>query len=247
MFTMEEMEKWNYKTAWEFFSENALHKYIPESELYIRSFKFVPTIDLRTNKNAVSLIGNSITPRTFILIDGGSANGKTTFANRLAKHFGAEVVDIDIICGEYITGLLALARTYQERCNILRQYDQLTDQYIFNNLERVIREKSKLGKPVILIGCYLEVIYRTIIVRTLGKYFESVVSIFCCEESFKQVEKFITQRDGEDKRFYDYEKLICKQQYKAASKLVSRKNINALGIGMSASFVVCSRNSNMFK
>lgn len=246
MITLEEMTKWDYKTAWEYFTKNALGKYIPETKIYIESLPMVQTIDLRRNKRAKSIISQCITSHTFVLIDGGSANGKTTFANRLAKQFNAEIIDIDMICKECMDKLLASTRNDMEISYIFQKFDELTDQYIFDNLERIVQEKSQLGKPVILVGCYLEIIYRSIIARTLGKYFEKIVSLFCCEETFEQVERFVLNRE-DDKILYNRERAICMQQYNFATMLVQKQNIRVLGIGMSSSFVINSRVSNRFK
>lgn len=44
----------------------------------------------------------------------------------------------------------------------------------------------------------MEVIYRTIIARTLGKYFEQTISIYCCAKKFKDV---IRMKESREKEF----------------------------------------------
>ena len=174
MFNIEEMNKWSYAEAWQFFTSNALKQYIPESELYVRSLKISKTIDIRNNNNARNKILESIKPKTLLLFDGSSLNGKTTFAERLAQTIDAQVVDSDIICKKWIDEQIK-NKNVIERFLFASNVNELTDRYILKNLEKIIKEKS--NKTVILVGSYLEVIYRSIIVKTLGKYFERVVHL----------------------------------------------------------------------
>lgn len=68
---------------------------------YVSDLTIVPTFDLRKKSNARKMIVESINSRTFILVDGASRNGKTTFANRLAKEIDGIVLDIDYLCKEW--------------------------------------------------------------------------------------------------------------------------------------------------
>lgn len=247
MITLTEMMKWNYKKAWQFFTENAVQRYIPESEYYIRSLNYVPTIDLRDNRKAKEIITQKISSNTLILIDGPSANGKTTFAYRISQHINGIVIDIDLLCQEWIETHLKALKSYSEKIKFVEHMDELTDNYILDELENIIREKSKSNKPVILVGLYLEVIYRSIIARTLGKYFEKVVSLLCCEKSFEQVKKFIQSRNAEFKRVLPGAFSTCAKEYVIAQNLLSIDNRDFLGAGMTASFIVDSEVSNMFK
>ena len=247
MIALTEMMKWNYKKAWVFFTENALQRYIPETEHYIRSLKKVETIDLRGNSNAKKIIIPNITRRTLILIDGPSANGKTTLAHRISKHIDGIVVDIDFLCQDWIKKHLQSIKSYREKMEFLNHSDELTDAYLLNELENIIRKKSKGNKPVILVGLYLEVIYRSIIAKTLGKYFDKTVSLLCCEKTFEQVKRFIRSRNAEFNTVVPDELSGCANEYYIAQNLISAKNREFLGFGMSASFIVDSEVSNMFK
>ena len=246
MKTIQEMNNWTYKKAWQFFTENAVNNYIPEAPLYVEGLeKMSKTIDVRDDKNARSKILKSIkNKKTLVLIDGSSLNGKSTFARRIVNNLnGAEIVDIDLICKDYMDQHLQQLKNPLERYYFLSQADKLTDIYILDNLEKMIKEKS--SNTVILVGCYLEVMYRAIISKTLGKYFEQIVSIYCCAKTFKEVEMLIKERDKEfgkeDKEleiqiYIDYE----------YSKQLLADGGSMLGIGMDASFIADTSVSNMF-
>ncbi len=247
MIKLKTMIGWNYKEAWNFFTQNAYQQYIPEAELYVKSLDVSPTLDLRNNPQAHSLIMNSINPRSFILIDGASANGKTTLAERIAKQTNGIIVDIDLLCKDWMEEQMQTVKTRVEMFELITNMDELTDQYLLDELENIIYKKSKLGRPVILVGMYLELIYRAIISRTLGKYFERVISLVCCEKSFRKVENFINERNKKFSSDLPFEKEKCLQQYRYAKQFIERANGFFLGVGMTSSFIVDSTVSNMFK
>ena len=164
MYTINEMNNWNYATAWEFFTNNAYNQYIPETELYVRSLNIRKTIDIRDDKDARNKILGAIKTKSLILLDGSSLNGKTTFARRLARNINAQVVDIDIICKDWIDEQME-SKNDMEKFFFLLKTNELTDIYILENLENIIRNKS--SNNVILVGSYMEIIYRAIICKTL--------------------------------------------------------------------------------
>lgn len=235
---MESMDKWNYATAWTFFSENAVNRYIPETDLYIRSSRFCKTIDLRDSCEATEEIYKALKLRSLILMDGSSLNGKSTFAQRLAKRIGAEIVDVDLICIDWIE-----KQSAAEKFKILLNMNEYTDKYVLQNLERIVRSKS--DKSVILVGSYMEVIYRAIISKTLGKYFEQMVSIYCCAKSFNEVRMMYKKRIAYFGYNLESEQQIL-QEYNYAKRLLTNNAI-MLGVGMDASFVADIHVSDLFE
>ena len=238
-----EIISWDYKTAWKFFTENAYKRCIPETETYVLSLPTSRLLDLRDNPRSSEILLDSIKPSTFIIIDGASANGKTTAAYRLAKKVDAIVVDIDLLCKEFIDNNLRQAKSKLEIVKILSNAHSITDEYILNNIEKIIYQKSLSKKPVILVGFYIEVIYRAILARTLGKYFENVVSIICCEKNFKQVENFIKKRAKEYGSGVPGQNEIemCFIQWEQTNNLINQERGRLLGFGMNYSFVVDSK------
>lgn len=243
MHTIQEMNNWNYSKTWRFFTENAVNQYIPEAELYLRSLKICETVDIRDDKEARNKILDSIKCRTLVFIDGASANGKTTFAKRLASHTNAEVVDIDIICKEWIDKQLKDKDILNQRIFISKA-DELTDKFVLENLERIVLKKSRKNKTVILVGVYLEAVYRSIIAKTLGKYFDQVVSIYCCSKSFKDIKMMLQKREAEFGKIPGEQEKIF-QEYMYSKRLLESNGI-MLGIGMNRSFIADIAVSDMF-
>ena len=143
MVSLEEMIRWNYAKAWKFFTEYSVGRLIPETELYVRSMAPTLAEDLRGQSDAREKILNAVNVKTLVLIDGGSLNGKTTFAKRLAKHINASVVDIDLLCKDWIEKEVEKFTNPIQRMAFLMNMDRLTDEYLLKNLERIIKEKSK--------------------------------------------------------------------------------------------------------
>ena len=244
MAKLDEMVKWNYAKAWKFFTENSIGRLIPETELYVRSMSHTVAEDLRGQSDAHKKILNAInTTKTLVHIDGGSLNGKTTFAKRLAKHINASVVDIDLLCKDWIEKEVEKYTNPAQRFAFLMNMDRLTDEYLLKNLERIIKEKSKKGS-VILVGAYMEVIYRSIIARVFGQYFQQTVSIYCCARSFKEIKAMKAQRDKEF-GFTMNETEVVLKQYNYSKRLLEGNGI-MLGFGMAASFIADNSVSDMF-
>jgi len=241
---IEQMSQWNYQKAWNFFSENAFNRLIPETVLYIRSLTHCPTEDLRNDKDARSKILEALKKKSLILIDGSSLNGKTTFAKRLAKHIEADIVDIDLICKDWIEQQVKKNRNPIEQFSFVVNMDRLTDTYILENLEKIIQKKSKKGN-VILVGCYIEVIYRAIIAKSLGKYFDQVVSIYCCAKSFNKIMMMKKKRDEEFGFSPENEDQKILFEYNYSKRLIQDNGI-MLGFGMTSSFIADTGISDMF-
>lgn len=253
MKTLEEMNNWSYKEAFYFFNNNAVQQFIPESREYVMSLRPCVTMDLREGnkysldtKKSCDIILGAITSQTLILVDGNSASGKSTFSKRLAKKLDAEVLDIDLMCKDFIEESIANCKNEFERMVVLMKMEQATDELIYNELEKRIAEMSKLNKPVILVGMYLEAIYRSVVVKTLGRYFQNVVSIFCLEKSFKIVEKMIKSRREEFKEQIRGERKRVLEEYERASFLANEADGIWLSLGMRYSFIIDISISDMF-
>ena len=236
--------KLNYKEVWEYFSKNTVNQPIEEATKYLATLRRALTADVRKEEQAKEKILSTITPRTLIFVDGASLNGKTTFATRLAKQIDGILVDIDLVCVEWLNSQLQRCKTRQQIMQVLVCSNKATDEYLLNNLENLISNYSKEGKPVILVGYYVEVIYRGVVARTLGKYFENIVSLFCCELNFHKVEQFMKIRESEFLTKARREDILA--QYLLAQKRINLEGGRLLGFGMDHSFVVNSTVSDMF-
>ncbi len=241
------MNKWNYKQANKFFAQNTPTHAVPETEVYIRSLPWVPTQDIRRMNNLdLSVVLGAITNRSMILVDGPSNNGKSTFAKRLAKKINAEVIDIDILCVEWMEKQSKTIQNEFERVMMLLQMDQMTDKYLEDNMERIIRQKSTLNRPVILVGMFVDLIARSIVVKTLGKYFDNVISILVCENTYKDMQKLIRFRDKEMGWSRESDNEDCKRQFEYTQRLIAHAGAMQFGFGMRKSFIINTRVSDMF-
>lgn len=243
---LEEMSRWNYAKAWRFFTENAFNRCIPETQIYLASTTLCQTQDLRVTpykERARETILEALQKKTLVLIDGATLNGKSTLAERLSSHISASVVDIDLICAAWVEKQLAQFTNPVQRMSFIMNINRLTDDYIFSNLERIVQEDSKKGS-VILVGCYMEVIYRGIISKTLGKYFDQVVSIYCVAKTFSEVKRMKQKRDREFAVSAITDEQVL-NQYNYSKRLLEDNGI-MLGIGMNHSFITDNSVSDLF-
>lgn len=242
MHTIDEMNSWSYKKAWLFFSKNDYKKDIPEAREYLYDLPFCLTEDLRCDEHAREKILAAFQRKSLVLIDGASLNGKSTLAQRLSKVSNVSVVDIDIICQDWIEKQLANCSNSFSRIAFFFNIEALTDEYIYNNLERIIKEKSGKGS-VVLVGSYMQLITRAIISKTLGKYFDQVVSIYCCAKTFDEVK--VMKRKREQQFGYAATDEQVLEEYNYAKQLLENNGI-VLGLGMNYSFISDNSVTNKF-
>lgn len=243
---LEEMSKWNYAKAWKFFTENAFNCCIPETQTYLASTTLCRTQDLRFtpyNERARETILESLQKKTLVLIDGATLNGKSTLSERISSHIKGNIVDIDLICAAWVEEQLSQFVNPVWRMSFIMNINRLTDDYILSNLEKIVQEKSRKG-TVILVGSYMEVIYRGIISKTLGKYFDQVVSIYCVAKTFSEVKRMKQKRDREFAISAITDEQVL-NQYNYSKRLLKDNGI-MLGIGMNHSFITDNSVSDLF-
>lgn len=245
-----EILKWNFERAWRYFEAQPTGKYIPEVKEYIDSMASdIETIDIRKRSSHEELTKELKSAKTFVLVDGPSNSGKSTFAQRLAMAVDAEVVDIDGLCAEYILNSVQNCKSKQEYVNTLLRMNSETSEYIKSKLEDIVKTKAKEGKTVILVGMYIDTIYRCILSNTIGKrYFDRTVSLFCLEQSFTRIERMIESRNSEfnmKKIHGEYQKV--QEQYNLAKEIAEEDNGIFLTFGMNSSYLVSTRVSDWYK
>lgn len=248
MTDLTEMIKWNYKETKNFFDTRAIGTDIPETKIYIDSLiGSSQTVDIRSKNEHHELTQELTSTQCFIIIDGPSNSGKSTFARRLANAINAEIVDIDLLCYDYLQNRINQCKNYMEVLMAYHNIDQETDEFILNNLEDIIAEKAKKSKTVILVGMYLEPIYRCILARTLGKYFKRTVSLFCLEYCFGEIQKMQRSRANEfggKTMPGEIEKLH--RQYMLAKEFASMEDGKILAAGVDSSYLVNTTVSNWY-
>ena len=115
MTDLTEMIKWNYKETKNFFDTRAIGTDIPETKIYIDSLiGSSQTVDIRSKNEHHELTQELTSTQCFIIIDGPSNSGKSTFARRLANAINAEIVDIDLLCYDYLQNRINQCKNYME-------------------------------------------------------------------------------------------------------------------------------------
>ncbi|MBQ6860611.1 MAG: hypothetical protein IJO08_03085 [Clostridia bacterium] len=126
----------------------------------------------REGEKYVAEIIQSSKHGTLIIVDGESGTGKSTFAKKLCQKEDFFLFDLD----EYAAKLLTEYLFSGDAGMIF--FDQKQDELLRQHTERIIKEGSNNGqKTTVMVACFRNVVYRTIIAHTLGKYFEKVISI----------------------------------------------------------------------
>lgn len=220
------LNEMSYETAWRFFSNESENGQI--INLYLSSFKSCVTEDLRGGKNTFKRIIDSISgKKSLMLIDGASCTGKSTLASKISKTIDATIIDIDTIYTQWFISHLH---------NVSIDLD-MGDEYILKNLQKIIERASNKGS-VILVGKYLNIVHRSIISKTLGQYFEQVVSILMIPKDITELTILVESRNKQTKLTDESINNIVWEYAYSVRMLKDLRNY--IGIGMTVSFVVNS-------
>jgi uridine kinase len=237
--SLKKMKRMSYKEAWEFFIKNLRMGSKEANDYFEYIAKFVPVCDIRGKYGIPEEIYRE---NTLILIDGASCCGKSTMASKIAERFpeSVEVVDIDYLAKDWIEAELEKINDINEKFAFALQANALSDVYLTDNLEKIVSDKAKEGKTVILVGCFLEYIYRALIGTTLGKYFKKVV-FFTVYESDEMMQKYDRARNNDTTkpalRVFNWKN----DRYYNFLKQVMEVEPFCLGYGADLSFIIDGR------
>ena len=137
----------------------------------------------------------------FVLVDGLSCTGKTSFAEMLKKRYDVEVMDIDYLSAEYARRVInykfsrfpVSMRAYMKE-NFTKIFEMETDNYIHSVFEQDVKKAAKTGKTVVVVGMYLDIITRAVVADKLGKYCKSTVG-FVFHEDWETIIRREKERD----------------------------------------------------
>lgn len=175
-----EMMAWSYKEAEQFFE----NPNVPDDLKlrYVKSLGEVCVTELLFEcKKPLKKIRKAIKKSTLVFVDGPSCSGKSTLVDKLSDYFDAIVVDSDKLATIGYQNYQSSRAFCYDEVKTFEEIDKLTDDYVVDQIEGIVAEASTQNKPVILVGTHINLISRAIIVNTLGKYFENIVSLFCFE------------------------------------------------------------------
>ena len=214
---LKKLKKMNYAEAWEYFmqSERMGSQEAMDYLKYIARKTFV--IDLR---------GKSITfdekiyeGGWLIVLDGVSCSGKSTIAKKIAERFQetVEVIDVDYLFFGWVNRELAKITTKDEKEAFWEKIEKQGEEYLKLNLENIVSNRAEEGKTIILVGCFLETIYRAFIGTTLGRYFKSV-AFFTIYEEIETLKKYWKKREED---FNNPGGKLLKEQIEETSRQLS--------------------------
>ena len=206
LYDVSEMLAWNYEKAMTIYEECMRNVGSARSNAILNDFVgymravasrrcsqvYDYTKSPRLGKEYVAEIIQKSKRATLIVVDGESGTGKTTFAKKLCQKEDFFLFDLD----EYAAKLFT-EHMFSGNGGVI-VIDEKQDELLRQHTERIIREGSDNGKKTtVMVGCYRNVIYRTIITHTIGKYFESVKSIVIHDELDANLARIKMRHGGE--------------------------------------------------
>ena len=235
--SLKEMQEWNYAEASDYFYINKNSR-SNEANAYMNFI--AKRSEVRDIRGKSGVPEEAYHESWLIVIDGVSCSGKTTTAKKIKSQFPntIEVVDIDEVCLHWIKKKKMECKSIIELMKINQNYDELTTMYLKDNLESIVERASNGGKKsVIVVGTFLEMIFRGYMGTTLGKHFKKVM-FFTMHETIEKI------RENNQKRDMDFDlrtppelwMRMC-EQYEYIEKVLSLCPIG-FGLGSDLSFIV---------
>lgn len=193
--SLKRMKKMNYAEAWEFFMKEKRMGSLEATDYlkYISRKSFV--YDMRGKEITFDELYKG---GWLIILDGVSCSGKSTTAKKIAEKFPetAEVIDIDYLFNAWLHREAEKIQNKEVQKDFLKKVERQGDDYLKLNLENLISNRAREGKTVVLVGCFLETIYRAFSGTTLGKYFDKV-AIFTIYENMTTLKKYQESRESD--------------------------------------------------
>ncbi len=240
----ERMEKMNYAEAWEFFMENE-RKGSPEAIDYLNKISRKSKYDYDDDMRGMKIPYDGIYEGGWLIIlDGVSCSGKSTIAKKIGEKFPetVEVIDIDYLFSAWVHREAEKITRRDERNIFLSKVEKQGDEFLKLNLENIIANRAKDGKTIVLVGCFLEIIYRAFLGTILGKYFEGV-AIFTIYEEMATLKEYQESREKDfgnlgGKVLQEQEDETSKQ-YSFLKQVISLKPLT-LRFGADVSYIINS-------
>ena len=235
--SLKEMQEWNYAEASDYFYINKNSR-SNEANAYMNFI--AKRSEVRDIRGKSGVPEEAYHESWLIVIDGASCSGKTTTAKKIKSQFPdtIEVVDIDEVCLLWIEKKKMECKNIIELMKINQNYDNLTTMYIKDNLESIVKQASDGGKKsVIVVGTFLEMIFRGYMGTTLGKHFKKVMFL-TMHETIEKIRENNKKRDMDfDLRTSPELWMRMRGQYEYIEKVLSLCPIG-FGLGSDLSFIV---------
>ena len=192
---LKKMKKMNYAEAWEFFMENKKMG-SPEATDYLKYISRKSFVyDMRGKEITFDEIYEG---GWLIILDGVSCSGKSTTAKKIGEKFPetVEIIDIDYLFSACVHREAEKINRKEEKNTFLNRLEKQGDEYLKLNLENIIANRAREGKTVVLVGCFLETIYRAFLGTIFGRYFDKV-AIFTIYEDMATLKKYQENREAD--------------------------------------------------
>lgn len=237
MLDYQELRELNYAEAYKCFIEEQEEHFI---EMCFFSELIVHRCEVEDLRNTDIEIPREIFEGGWlILIDGASCSGKTTLAKKLGAKYpeSINVVDVDLVCMEWIKRQIEKSPSLERKINILRHQDKLTDQFLLENFEEMVKGASIEGKTTIVVGCFMDIIYRALAGFTLGKYYKRTAFV-TIQEGWSDMKYNMKQRELQFEGMGSESQIRQTEEQYVFFENVLNNEPNLLGIGADRSFIV---------
>lgn len=147
---LQEMQRWNYAEASDYFYINK-NSQSDEAKAYMCCI--AKKGEVRDIREKTGVPREAYDGDWLIVIDGVSCSGKTTTAKKIKSQFPntIEVIDIDEVCLHWIKKKKMECKSIIELMKINQNYDELTTMYLKDNLESIVERASSGGKKMLLL------------------------------------------------------------------------------------------------
>ncbi len=242
MLSLRKMKKMNYSEAWNYFMKPEMMGSQEAIDYVNYVSKKTLVYDLRDQPVAFVALEKIYKGGWLIIIDGVSCSGKSTMAKKIAEKFPetVEVIDIDYTFKAWVYQKLNNISPEKRKKVYYSMLEKQGDEYLRLNLENMVDNRAGEGKTVILVGCFLQTIYRAFLGKTLGKYFDNV-AIFTVYEDEKTLKKYQQSREadfGNDGGDISLEQINeTAQQYQLLKEIIANQP-KVLGFGADLAILV---------
>lgn len=245
---MKNIETMDFAKTWRHFQETTYAGVTEEFASYAGSLTRCDVQDFRGKPFDKGLLDNCIKKNRFILIDGTSLAGKSSFAKKIAEEYGINVVDVDEYCLRWLEEITKKPLSRDAMIRKVLEFPKEAAERITNELESIVLSQSDGGKKaVILVGVFIYDMQRFVTLDKIGRHFSGVTSILLYEP-LETLKKRFTKRGREysgDFRSENFDK-VRKDFNVVNLMLKSQLTKKYLGIGATESYVLDSKSTSVF-
>ena len=237
---IDEIRSWNYAKTWTYFQITTASGVTEKFAEYAANLPQGNVSDFRGMSMPREILDKYVEEHKLIILDGTSLSGKTTFAKKLAKEYGINIVDVDEYLIKWLKEIVNAPLTAAAKERKIRNFKLTANDRLTNELEDILLKESDGGKKsVILVGVFIYDMQRFVVADKLGRLFGGAIS-FMLHEPMKMIKKRISERDKQFGSSTPENSMArIEKDYFVVSQVLSNEiTMKYLGIGLEESFVV---------